>query len=110
MKQVRHRKTNTIWYLLYMETKKYKKLVNITKKKQTHRYSEQTSGYQWGEWRGEAQYVESKKMVQMNLFTKQKLSHRCRKQTYRYQKGKGQRDKLGDWDWHIHTTIYKIDS
>ena len=18
------------------------------------------------------------------------------------------RDKLGDWDWHIHTTIYKI--
>ena len=20
----------------------------------------------------------------------------------------GRRDKLGDWDWHIHTTIYKI--
>ena len=19
-------------------------------------------------------------------------------------------DKLGDWDWHIHTTIYKIDN
>ena len=22
----------------------------------------------------------------------------------------GGRDKLGDWDWHIHTTIYKIDN
>ena len=24
-------------------------------------------------------------------------------------KGRG-RDKLGDWDWYIHTTIYKIDN
>ena len=31
-----------------MESKNYNKLVNITKKKQTHRYREQTSGYQWG--------------------------------------------------------------
>ena len=22
--------------------------------------------------------------------------------------GGGGRDKLGDWDWHIHTVIYKI--
>ena len=36
-------------YHLYMVSKKYKKLVNITKKKQTPRYREQTSGYQWGE-------------------------------------------------------------
>ena len=38
-----------------MESKKYNKLVNITKKKQTHRYREQTSGYQcgWGEWDGQ---------------------------------------------------------
>ena len=28
------------------------KLVSITKKKQTHRYREQTSGYQWGEGMG----------------------------------------------------------
>ena len=27
-----------------------------------------------------------------------------------YQRGKVGRDKLGDWDWHIHTTIYKIDN
>ena len=26
--------------------------MNATKKKQTHRYREQTSGYQWGEGRG----------------------------------------------------------
>ena len=38
-----------------MESKKYNKLVNITKKKQTHRYRGQTSGYQWGEGRGEGQ-------------------------------------------------------
>ena len=35
-----------------MESKKYNKLVNITKRKQTHRYREQISGYQWGEGRG----------------------------------------------------------
>ena len=37
------RKTSTVWYLLYVESK----LVNITKKKQTHGCREQTSGYQW---------------------------------------------------------------
>ena len=41
---------------LYMESKKYNKLVNITKKEQTHRYGEQTSGYQQGEGRGKRQY------------------------------------------------------
>ena len=24
--------------------------------------------------------------------------------------GEGGRDKLEEWDWHIHTTIYKIDN
>ena len=38
-----------------MESKKYNKLVNKTKKKQTLRHREQTSGYQWGEGMG-AQY------------------------------------------------------
>ena len=36
--------------------KELNKLVNITKKKQTHRYREQTSGYQWGEGREKGQY------------------------------------------------------
>ena len=35
--------------------KKYNKLVNITKKKQTHRHREQTKGYQWSEGRKEGQ-------------------------------------------------------
>ena len=39
-----------------MESKNYNKLVSITKKKQTHKYREQTSGYQRGEGRGEGQY------------------------------------------------------
>ena len=32
---------NTVWYHLYMKSKNCNKLVNITKKKQTHRYREQ---------------------------------------------------------------------
>ena len=40
-------------YYLYVESEKYSKLVNETKKKQTHRYRQQTSGYQWGEGRGQ---------------------------------------------------------
>ena len=31
-----------------MEAKKYNRLMNITKKKQTHRHREQTSDHQWG--------------------------------------------------------------
>ena len=42
--------------MAYVELKKYDKLVNKTKKKQTHRYREQTSGYQWGDGSGEGQY------------------------------------------------------
>ena len=52
-------------------------------------------------------------MIQMNLFTKQKQTHRHRKQTYGYQRGKvggGGMDKLGVWDWHIHTTVFKTDN
>ena len=45
-----------IGIFFYVESEKYNKLVNITKKKQTHRYREQTSGYQWGEGRGEGKY------------------------------------------------------
>ena len=52
MKQVRQRKANTVCYHLYVESEKYNKLMNITKKKQTLRNREQTSGYQRGEGRG----------------------------------------------------------
>ena len=56
LSEISKRKTNTVWYHLYVESKKYNKLVNKTKKKQTHTYREQISGYQWGEGRGEGQY------------------------------------------------------
>ena len=42
----RQRKTNTKYYHLYVESEKLK-LVNITNKNQTHKYREQTNGYQW---------------------------------------------------------------
>ena len=46
-------------------------------------------------------------MIQKNVFTKQKQAQRFQNQTYCYQRGNtGLRDKLGGWDWHIHTTIY----
>ena len=45
-------KTNTVWFHLYIESKKCNKLVNMTKEKQTHRYREWTSGYGVGEYRG----------------------------------------------------------
>ena len=32
-----------------MESQKHNRQVNITKKKQTQKYREETSGYQWGE-------------------------------------------------------------
>ena len=35
--------------------------------------------------------------------------HRLRKPTHGYQRRKQGRDKLGDWDLQIHTTICKID-
>ena len=53
-------------------------------------------------------HVESKKKkVQMNLSMKQ--NYRCGKQTW-LSGVNGERDELGDWDWHIHTAIYKIDN
>ena len=43
----------------------------------------------------------------MSLFAKQRQTHRL--QNYDLWKGVTQGDKLGIWDGHIHTTIYKID-
>ena len=36
--------------------------------------------------------------------------NRWRDQTYGHQGGRGKWDELGDGDWHIHTTMYKIDN
>ena len=43
LSEINKRKTNSVWYHLYVESKKYNKLVNMTKKKQTHR--EQNCGF-----------------------------------------------------------------
>ena len=45
LSEISQRKTNAVGCHLYVESKKYNKLVNKTKKQQTHRYGEQTSGY-----------------------------------------------------------------
>ena len=55
LRKIRQRKTNAEYHL-YVESENYNKLLNTMKKKQTHRYREQTSGYQWEEGRGEGQY------------------------------------------------------
>ena len=47
------RTKSIVWYHLYVESKKYNKLINVTKKKQIHRYREQTSGCQWREGKEE---------------------------------------------------------
>ena len=50
----------------------------------------------------------SRKMVQMNLSAKETQRHRRREQTYGYQGQKGRWDELGDWNWHLYTTMHKI--
>ena len=49
----------------------------MTKKKQTHRYREQTSGYQWGEGRGKGQYRDKGflKRVIMGLYEIMCMKH-----------------------------------
>ena len=43
------RKPNTIYYHLYVKSKKVKQMNEYNKTEQTYRYREQTSGYQWEE-------------------------------------------------------------
>ena len=50
-----------------MESKTYNKLVSKTKKKQTHRYGEQSSDYQWEEGRGRGNIGVGDKRVIMGL-------------------------------------------
>ena len=44
----------------------------------------------------------------MNLLTEQKQTHRLREQTC--SEGECGRDRLGVWDWHVHTTMFKTDN
>ena len=47
------RKRNTVWFHLYVESKKQNKWTNKTKQERTHRYREQTGGCQKGEGSGD---------------------------------------------------------
>ena len=53
LSEISQRKTNIVWYRLYVESNKIQQTSEKKqKKKQTHRYREQTSGYQYvWEWR-----------------------------------------------------------
>ena len=53
LSDIRQRKTNAVWYHLYVESKKYSILVNATKKNQIQGYREQTNSYEWA--KGEEQ-------------------------------------------------------
>ena len=47
-------------------------------------------------------------MIQKSLFTKQK-TRKDFENKFMVTKGKSGKDRLGVWDKHIHTTVYKID-
>ena len=50
------KKTNTIWFHLYTESKKYMNEHNNNKHKtDSHNNREQTSGYQWAKGKGDGQ-------------------------------------------------------
>ena len=44
--EITQRKTNTVCFPLYVESTKQNEYMNITEETQTHKYREQTSGYQ----------------------------------------------------------------
>ena len=49
-----------------------------------------------------------KKGIQMNLSEEQKQTHSLKKKNLWLPKGtgRGARDGLGFWDWHMHTGVY----
>jgi len=53
LSEISQRRTSTVWYHFYVEHRRCSKLVNITKKMQTHRYRQNTGCYQWGEGSGD---------------------------------------------------------
>jgi len=76
LSKISQRKRNTVCYHLYVESRKYNKLVNITKKKQTHGYRNQTSSYHWREASGKGQY---KRRGYKNFFHNELESMICKR-------------------------------
>ena len=70
VKHAKQRKTNTVWYHLWVESKKHRKPVSITKKEQTHK--EQTCSFLWGEESGEGQ-CKGRRLWVTNYYAQNKL-------------------------------------
>ena len=51
--EIRQKKTNIAWYLLNVKSKNKIQKASEYSKKWTHRYREQTNGYQWGKGEGQ---------------------------------------------------------
>ena len=55
--------------------------------------------------------LKKKKKAQMNQsIYKTEVEPQMHKSNLKLPGGKASRDKLEDWDWHIHITIFKIDN
>ena len=52
LSEISQRKINTIWYCLYVESKKIQQTSEYNKKEADSQIQRQTSGYQWGGRRG----------------------------------------------------------
>ena len=51
-----------------------------------------------------------KKLYKWTYLQNRNRLNRVREQTYGYQEGRAAgRDRLGVWDWHVHTAIFRID-
>ena len=65
LSEINQTKTNTVWYHLYVESKKIIQMNVYAKQKQTHRHRKQTCGYQMGERKGEGQ-IRGMKLIDTN--------------------------------------------
>ena len=53
LSEISQRKTNTIWFQIYVKFKKQNKQTDKTNRTQTHAYRKQTVGYKSGEELGD---------------------------------------------------------
>ena len=54
--EISHTEKDKYYMISYLRNLQNTTNVNIAKKKQSHRYREQNSGYEWGEGRWDGQY------------------------------------------------------
>ena len=57
--------------------------------------------------------MESQNMIKMNWYIKSRNRLTDREWTYGYGGGggkRGRKDRLGVWEWHVHSATFKIDN